>query len=132
MDLPGLLDKPRFYESFPASRSLISGSEFSRVVGFYRDDGGSHRHQRGRTNMALKITDREVNGVAVLVLEARIVLGGETVTLREKAKGLLDTGKNKIVLDLKDVTVIDSSGLGALVAAHSSEQSRGATLGLCN
>ena len=82
--------------------------------------------------MALKITDREVNGVAVLTLEGRIVLGEETVTLREKAKGLLATGKNKIVLDLKDVTLIDSSGLGALVAAHSSAQSSGATLGLCN
>ena len=82
--------------------------------------------------MALKITDREVNGVAVLALEGRIVLGEETVTFREKVKGLLAAGEKKIVLDLKDVTLIDSSGLGALVAAHSSAQSSGATLGLCN
>jgi anti-sigma B factor antagonist len=73
--------------------------------------------------MALKITDREVNGVAVLALEGRIVLGEETVTLREKVKGLLAAGEKKLVLDLKDVTLIDSSGLGALVAAHSSAQS---------
>jgi hypothetical protein len=43
--------------------------------------------------MALKIADREVNGVAVLTLEGRIVLGEETVTLREKAKGLLATSR---------------------------------------
>jgi anti-sigma B factor antagonist len=82
--------------------------------------------------MSLKITDREVNGVGVLMLEGRIVLGEESVMLREKVKGMLATGKNKIVLDLKNVTMIDSSGLGALVSAHSSAQSRGAVLWLCN
>jgi anti-sigma B factor antagonist len=129
---PGWFDKPRFSESFSALRCLISGSEFSRVVGVYRDDGGSHRHQKRRTNMGLKITGREVNGVAVLALEGRIVLGEETVTFREKVKGLLAAGEKKLVLDLKGVTLIDSSGLGALVAAHSSAHSSGATLGLCN
>jgi anti-sigma B factor antagonist len=82
--------------------------------------------------MALKITDREVDGVAVLALEGRIVLGEETVALREKVKGLLAAGKKKLVLDLKNVSMIDSSGLGALVTAHSSAKSAGATLRLCN
>jgi len=82
--------------------------------------------------MALKITDNEVDGVEVLALDGRIVLGPETVALREKVKGLLAAGKKKIVLDLKNVTVIDSSGLGALVTAHSSAKSAGATLRLCN
>ena len=82
--------------------------------------------------MALKITDCVVGGVAMLALEGRIVLGEETVALREKVKGLLAAGKNKIVLDLKNVTMIDSSGLGALVTAHSGAQSNGAALWLCN
>jgi anti-sigma B factor antagonist len=82
--------------------------------------------------MALKITEHEVDGVIVLGLEGRIVLGEETVGLREKVKGLLGAGKKKLVLDLKNVTMIDSSGLGALVAAHSSARSSGATLRLCN
>jgi anti-sigma B factor antagonist len=82
--------------------------------------------------MALKITDREVDGVAVLTLDGRIVLGEETVALREKVKGLLAAGKKKIVLDLQNVSMIDSSGLGALVTAHSSAKSTGATLRLCN
>ena len=82
--------------------------------------------------MALKITDSEVDGVEVLALEGRIVLGEETVALREKVKGLLAAGKKKIVLDLKNVSMIDSSGLGALVTAHSSAKSAGATLRLCN
>src|ERR1700731_1497654 len=82
--------------------------------------------------MALKISNHEVDGVAVLALDGRIVLGEETVALREKVKGLLGEGKKKVVLDLKNVTMIDSSGLGALVAAHSSAKSSGATLRLCN
>jgi anti-sigma B factor antagonist len=82
--------------------------------------------------MALKITDREVDGVSVVTLDGRIVLGEETTALREKVKGLLGAGKKKLILDLKNVTLIDSSGLGALVAAHSSAKTSGATLRLCN
>jgi anti-sigma B factor antagonist len=82
--------------------------------------------------MALKITDRETDGVAVLTLEGRIVLGDETVALREKVKALLAAGKKKIILNLQNVSMIDSSGLGALVTAHSSAKANGATLRLCN
>lgn len=88
--------------------------------------------ERGKSNMALKITSRDVNGVAVLALEGRIVLGEETIALRDTVKGLLVDGKKKIVLDLRNVTMIDSSGLGAMVSAHSSARAAGATLRLCN
>ena len=82
--------------------------------------------------MALNITSGEVNGVAVLWLDGRIVLGEETLALREKVKGLLGEGKKQLVLNLKNVMFIDSSGLGALIAAHTSAKSSGATLRLCN
>jgi anti-sigma B factor antagonist len=82
--------------------------------------------------MALTITTREVDGVEVLTLDGRIVLGEETSSLREKVKSLLSEGKKKFVLDLKNVTFIDSSGLGALVAVYSSAKSAGASLRLSN
>src|SRR5258706_14024042 len=82
--------------------------------------------------MALKISSHESDGISVLALDGIIVLGEETVVLREKVKGLLGEGKKKLVLDLKNVTMIDSSGLGALVAIHSSSKSGGAALRLCN
>ena len=75
--------------------------------------------------MALRMASHEVDGITVLALDGRIVLGEETVALREKVKSLLAEGKKNIVLDLKNVTMIDSSGLGALVAAHSSAKSSG-------
>ncbi|MBZ5644308.1 MAG: STAS domain-containing protein [Acidobacteriia bacterium] len=82
--------------------------------------------------MALKMTSREVEGVVVLGLDGRIVLGEETIALRDSVKALLTEGKKKIVLDLKYVTMIDSSGLGAMVSCHSSAKAAGATLRLCN
>ena len=82
--------------------------------------------------MALKITDHEVDGVVVLALDGRIVLGEETSGLREKVKSLVGAGKKNIVLNLGNVTLIDSAGLGALVAVHSSVKSGGASLRLCN
>jgi anti-sigma B factor antagonist len=82
--------------------------------------------------MALKMTNREVEGVAVLALDGRIVLGEETSALREKVKSLLGEGKKNIVLNLSNVTQIDSSGLGALVTAYSSAKSGGASLRLSN
>jgi len=82
--------------------------------------------------VALKMTDRMVDGVAVESMDGRIVLGEESTALREKVKTLLGSGKKKIVLDMANVSYIDSSGLGALVASHTSARAQGATLKLCN
>jgi anti-sigma B factor antagonist len=82
--------------------------------------------------MTLKITNHEVDGVTVVVLDGPIVLGEESSALREKLKGLLAEGKKKLVLDMKNVTMIDSSGLGALVAVYSTAKTAGASLRLCS
>lgn len=82
--------------------------------------------------MALKITSREVEGVAVLALEGRIVLGEESNALRENVKKLLAENKKDIVLNMSNVTYIDSAGLGTLVASHHSARSQGAALKLSN
>jgi len=75
--------------------------------------------------VALKISNREVDGVSVLELEGRIVLGEESNSLRETVKGLLAAGKKKVVLNMDRVSYIDSAGLGALVAAHHSARKLG-------
>jgi anti-sigma B factor antagonist len=83
-------------------------------------------------SMALKITNHEVDGVTVVALDGRIVLGEETNSLRETVKKLLADGKKKVVLDLKNVSLIDSAGLGTLVSVRHSANSRGTSLRLCN
>jgi anti-sigma B factor antagonist len=82
--------------------------------------------------VALKITERVVDGVTVLALEGRIVLGEESNALREKVKSLLTAGQKRIVLNMADVTYIDSSGLGTLVALHTSAKSQGASMKISN
>ena len=82
--------------------------------------------------MALKMTSREVDGVTVVALDGRIVLGEESNALREKIKGMVAEGKKKIVLNMDGVTFIDSAGLGTLVAAHHSAKAQGASLRLCH
>jgi anti-sigma B factor antagonist len=83
-------------------------------------------------NVALKMTNREVDGVSVVALDGRIVLGEESNALREKVKSLIADGKKKIVLNMDNITFIDSAGLGTLVAAHHSAKSQGAALRLCH
>lgn len=82
--------------------------------------------------MSLKITHRDEDGADVLALDGRIVAGEETAALRDRVKSLLVQGRKNMVLDLSGVTMIDSTGLGALVTAHSSAKSGGASLRLCN
>jgi anti-sigma B factor antagonist len=82
--------------------------------------------------MPLKMTQREVDGVTVIGLEGRIVLGEETNSFREKINSLLGEGKKKILLNLDDIALIDSTGLGTLVSAHHSAATRGASVRLCH
>jgi anti-anti-sigma factor len=82
--------------------------------------------------MSLKITNRETNGTSVVTLDGRIVLGAEGDALREKLKLLITQGKKQIVVNMKLIQSIDSSGLGTLFAAHASAKAQGASLKLCN
>jgi len=82
--------------------------------------------------MTVKMINSEVDGVFVVTLAGRIVLGEESNSLREKVRSLLAEGKKKIVLNMAGVKYIDSSGLGILVASHVSAKTQGASVRLCN
>jgi anti-sigma B factor antagonist len=82
--------------------------------------------------MAVNITNKQLGEVAVVALNGRIVLGEESNSLRERVKALIAEGKKKIVLNMTNVTYIDSAGLGMLVAAHVSAKNHAAALHLSN
>ena len=82
--------------------------------------------------MSVTMTNREVDGVCIVALDGRIVLGDESNSLREKLKSLLAEGKKKIVLNMANIKYIDSAGLGTLVAAHLSAKTQGASVRLCH
>ncbi len=80
----------------------------------------------------LRITNRELDGVLVLDLEGRVVLGEESNALRERVKTLLSQGRKKILLNLEQVSHMDSTGLGTLVGSFTSARSQGGSLKLLN
>jgi anti-sigma B factor antagonist len=82
--------------------------------------------------MALTMVEKQVGGVTVLQLSGRITLGDESSQLRTKIKDVLGRGKSSLVLDLAEVTYIDSAGLGTLVAGFTSAQNQGANMKLAN
>ena len=83
-------------------------------------------------SMTVKMTNSEVDGVSVVALDGRIVLGEESNSLRDKLKSLIAQGKKKIVLNMANIKYIDSAGLGTLIAVHVSAKTQGASVRLCH
>jgi anti-sigma B factor antagonist len=82
--------------------------------------------------MSLKTSTRQVGGVTVMDLSGRITLGEGSVILRDGIRELLGKGERKILLNLGDVTYIDSSGIGELVSAFTAVRKEGGELKLLN
>lgn len=82
--------------------------------------------------MSLKSSGRQVDGISILDLSGRITLGEGSVVLRDTIRELLGKGEKKILLNLGDVTYIDSSGIGELVSAYTAVRKEGGELKLLN
>ena len=80
----------------------------------------------------MKASSRKVDGVTIVDLSGRITLGEGSVVLRDTVKELSTQGNKKILLNLGDVTYIDSSGIGELVSAFTSVRNAGGDLKLLN
>ena len=82
--------------------------------------------------MALTIAEEQRSGVTILKLSGRLVLGEESNDLRTTTKRLLDAGDSKILVDLGEVSYIDSAGLGTLVSGFTSARNAGGVMKLAN
>jgi len=82
--------------------------------------------------VSLKAGSRQVDGVTIVDLSGRIVLGEATTTLREMLQNLLSQGQKKILLNLAEISYIDSSGLGALVSGYTTLSGQQGQLKLLN
>src|SRR5262249_34527287 len=80
----------------------------------------------------MKSSTRQVGGITIVDLSGRITLGEGSVVLRDTIEDLLGKGHKKILLNLADVSYIDSSGIGELVSAFTSVQRQGGELKLLN
>jgi anti-sigma B factor antagonist len=82
--------------------------------------------------MSMKATVRFVEGITVVDLSGRIKLGEGSSILRDTVKELLRKGQKNILLNLGDISYIDSSGIGELVAAFTSVRNQGGEMKLLN
>ena len=80
--------------------------------------------------MAIFIVEKVVDGIMLVDLRGRITLGPETEALRAKLKELLNAGQQRIILNLGEVTYLDSVGLSTLVASYTSARNAGGNLKL--
>jgi anti-sigma B factor antagonist len=80
----------------------------------------------------LTIRQRQVRGTVIVDLEGGITLGETNRKLHEAIKLIVDDKKQEVILNLAKVTKIDSSGLGEIVAAHSTIKAIRGSLKLVN
>ena len=78
----------------------------------------------------MKSQVRDRGDVRVIELSGKVTIGTGDVKIRELIDSAVDAGKTKILVDLADVTAIDSSGIGELVACFTSVKKRGGHLKL--
>lgn len=82
--------------------------------------------------MSVTLTSRQVGDVTVIDAAGRITLGEGSSTFRDAIKDLVTKGEKKVLLNLGDVSYIDSSGIGELVSGFTTLSNAGGRLKLLN
>jgi anti-sigma B factor antagonist len=93
---------------------------------------GSRIGAKGGNAVPMEITQRETNGIYVLTVKGRLVLGPESNGLRTTIDNLLLSGATKIVVGLEHVNFVDSAGLGTLIDIQRKTKAKGGRLLLTN
>jgi anti-sigma B factor antagonist len=78
----------------------------------------------------MQITERHVGDVAIIDLNGRLVLGDSDDLLRDKVNSLVQQGHKNILVNLGQLSYMDSSGLGELVGCYTTVTRRGGALKL--
>lgn len=80
--------------------------------------------------MSVKLTSRQVGDITVIDAAGRITLGEGASAFRDMIRDLAAKGSKKLLLNLGDVSYIDSSGIGELVSGYTTVTNNGGQLKL--
>lgn len=80
----------------------------------------------------MNVNTRQSGGVTILDLKGKITIGSGDVALRNAVQEVMNSGATKILINMGDVSTIDSSGIGELVSAYTTATNRGAKVKLIN
>jgi len=78
----------------------------------------------------MDVSKRQVGDVTILDLKGKITIGTGDVQLRNAVQDVMNSGAMKVLINMRDVSTIDSSGIGELVSAYTTATNRGAKLKL--
>ena len=78
----------------------------------------------------MTISTRMVDSITVVELRGKLILGEDTEQFRTRLRELIQSGTKKVLLNMGNVSYIDSSGVGELVRAYASAGSQGGQLKL--
>jgi anti-sigma B factor antagonist len=82
--------------------------------------------------VSVKLTTRQVGEVTVVDAAGRITLGEGASTFRDTLRDLASNGKKKLLLNLGEVSYIDSSGIGEMVSGFTTVTNAGGQVKLLN
>ena len=82
--------------------------------------------------MSLSLNTRKVDGVVIVDMSGKLTIGEPVLSLREAVRRFVEDGSRKFVLNLGEVSYIDSSGLGELVTTYTSLRNREGNVNLLN
>jgi anti-sigma B factor antagonist len=82
--------------------------------------------------MSMEIQRREKEGITILDLKGRLVVGEPSTLLREKVNEQIGDGHKQLILNLQQIDYIDSTGLGSMVICYTSLQKTGGSIKLVN
>jgi anti-sigma B factor antagonist len=80
---------------------------------------------------SIKQTSLHDGKIVILELKGNYVGGDETDDLRDEIKKISEKGNTKLIIDLGEVSYLNSSALGVLIAAHANYAKRDGKIKLC-
>jgi anti-sigma B factor antagonist len=81
----------------------------------------------------MTISDRKAGDVVIVDVSGKVTLGdGGDAMLKDKMGSLVQEGQKKVLLNLGEVSYVDSAGLGAIVQAYATLNKNGGSLKLLN
>jgi anti-sigma B factor antagonist len=123
-------DRGTRFAAIPDRKKSLTDRSVSVRLGFVGELNDQQQTFARRFHVSLKASTRQVTGVTIVDLSGNIKLGEGTSVLRETVKDLLGKGQKKMLLNLAEISYIDSSGIGELVSAFTSVRNQGGELKL--
>ena len=80
----------------------------------------------------MQMSERKVGGVTIIDLSGRLASGEGTGRLKDKVTSLVFQGEKQIILNVGDLSYVDSAGLGEMIVSHSVVAKGGGTIKLLN